>query len=60
MWNLDQLPEFKGRTELSEAHRLYDSGDIDAAYEAFKPLLDERNGNADLVPHELVVEFDCS
>jgi hypothetical protein len=46
LWNLDQVPEFRGRTELSEAHRLYDAGDIDAAYEAFKPLLDERRGSA--------------
>jgi hypothetical protein len=46
LWNLDQVPEFEGRNELSEARRLYDAGDIDAAYEAFKPLLDERRRSA--------------
>lgn len=41
LWNLDQVPEFLGRAELREAHLLYDAGEIDAAYQAFKPLLDE-------------------
>jgi len=50
LWNLDQVPEFKGRNELSEAHRLYDAGEIDAAYAAFKPLLDERRRNANIAP----------
>jgi hypothetical protein len=50
MWNLDQIPELKGRNELSEAHRLYDAGDIDAAYEAFKPLFHQRRRNADTEP----------
>ena len=41
LWNLDQAPELRGRAELSEAHRLYDAGDVDAVYEAFQPLLSE-------------------
>jgi hypothetical protein len=35
-------------TELSEAHRLYEAGEIDAAYAAFKPLLEERRSNANI------------
>ena len=39
LWNLDHVPELKGRAELIEAHRFYDAGDFNAAYEAFAPIL---------------------
>ena len=45
LWNLDQVPELLGRAELREAHRLYNDGDIDAAYEAYAPVLQEFLGS---------------
>ena len=50
LWNLDHVPEFLGRFELSEAHRLYEAGQIEPAFGALRPLLTEV-GEAERADH---------
>ena len=42
LWDLENTPGFKARTELIDARRLYDAGDIDAASNSLRPILEER------------------
>ena len=41
LWELENTPGFKARTELIDARRLYDAGDIDAASNSLRPILAE-------------------